>query len=168
MLSVESTFWTSLCSGYVPEVNLSTFYGHEKCHFFQADILVMGSDQQEDDSNLLEVLKVLWTNGLTVESSKCKFAQDKVTHLGHIIDKDGIKPKSDLLVAIKNSPSPKCKDDVKAFLGLAEFYAKFVHGFSSKTYPIRLLFKKRAFLFGQICVDKLLLKLKMKFVQRHL
>ncbi|KAJ1131517.1 hypothetical protein NDU88_009853 [Pleurodeles waltl] len=50
-----------------------------------------------------------------------------------------MKPK--LVDAILNSPHPTCKDDVKSFLEMVEFYAKFVKGFSGKVYNIGQLLK---------------------------
>lgn len=64
--------------------------------------------------------------------------------LGHNISSLGIKPKTSLLDAIKNAPSPSDKDSLRAFLGLSEYYARFVQGYALVVQPHRNLLKKHA------------------------
>ncbi|KAJ1216559.1 hypothetical protein NDU88_004160 [Pleurodeles waltl] len=111
--------------------------------FFQDDILVMGKTRKEHDSTLEKVLDIIAVKGLTADMTKCNVAKNKVTYLGHEISVKGVEPKSELVEAIKKAPIPTNKDEVRAFLGLAEFYAKYVKNFSSKTYPIRQLLKNK-------------------------
>ncbi|KAJ1191874.1 hypothetical protein NDU88_001188 [Pleurodeles waltl] len=119
---------------------------------FQDDILVMGRSRDDHDQTLLKVLNTLDEKGLTAEFSKCKFACDHVNYLGHVVSAQGIKPKEELLSAIRRAPSPHNKDEVRAFLGLVEFYSKFVNNFSTKTYDLRQLLKtKNKFLWSEAC-----------------
>ncbi|KAJ1151569.1 hypothetical protein NDU88_004349 [Pleurodeles waltl] len=55
--------------------------------------------------------------------------------------KDGIKPKKELLSAILDAPVPINTEELRSFLGLMEFHAKFVRTFSEKTYGMRQLLK---------------------------
>lgn len=97
-------------------------------------------------------MKILETNGLAAESSKCKFAEKTVTYIRHEICDTGIKPKAKLVEAIVNSPTPKSKDELGSFLGLAEFYSKFVNQFSQKTFEMRQLMKcKTQFSWSEAC-----------------
>ncbi|KII72115.1 Transposon Tf2-8 polyprotein [Thelohanellus kitauei] len=52
--------------------------------------------------------------------------QPQVTYLGHIIDARGIKPLEDNIKAIKNQRSPQNSKELKSFLGMVGYYAKFV------------------------------------------
>ncbi|KAJ1130344.1 hypothetical protein NDU88_008697 [Pleurodeles waltl] len=109
---------------------MAQLFGHlPNVTFFQDYILVMGSSKKRYDKEVRHVLHILQKTGLTAESSKCRFAQRNVTYLGHEIDQDGIRPKKKLVEAIRNAPSPTSKDDLRSFLGLAEFYLKFVENF---------------------------------------
>lgn len=61
--------------------------------------------------------------------------------MGHEVSGDGISPKKKLINAIEGAPIPNTKDDVRSFLGLVEFYSKFVPNLASKTYNLRQLLK---------------------------
>ncbi|KAJ1208272.1 hypothetical protein NDU88_003658 [Pleurodeles waltl] len=134
--------------------------------FFQDDILVHGSTVEEHDKVLREVLSKLARSGLTVKREKCKFRVFSVTYLGHTISSEGIKPKLELVDSIVRAPQPGDKDGVRSFLGLAEYYSKFIANFSSVTQPLRSLLKKgcefvwtdectAAFTFVKDCIGKM-------------
>lgn len=58
---------------------------------FLDDILVSGKDDEEHLKNLKRVFEKLRESGLTVKKEKCKFFEDQVEYLGHIIDKNGLR-----------------------------------------------------------------------------
>lgn len=111
--------------------------------FFQDDILVFGANEKEHASRLRKVFSILENKGLTVEHCKCKFAQRSVTYLGHVIDESGVKTKPTLVSAISEAFVPTCKEDVRSFLGMAEFCSKYVPNFAEKTFNICQLLKKK-------------------------
>lgn len=118
---------------------------------FQDDVLLFGNTELEHSAALETVLKVLSHNGLT-KHSKCKFHMKSVTYLGHELCEEGIKPKTSLVEAIQAAPHPTCRDDVRSFLGLAEFYAKCVPNFSGRMFNIRQLVKnKNKFIWSNEC-----------------
>lgn len=83
-----------------------------------------------------------------------------VTYLGHEVGGDGIPPKKNLLEAIRKAPAPKSKDEIRSFLGMAEFYSKFVRNFATKHYNMRQLLKvKQEFLWNDE-LEKDFLKIK--------
>lgn len=119
---------------------------------FQDDILVFGCDELEHISALENVLSVLGDHGLTIKHSKCKFGVKSVTYLGHELCEEGIKSKTDLVEAIQAAPHPKSKDDVRSFLGLTEFYSKYIPNFSCPTFNTRQLVKnKNKFVWSNDC-----------------
>ncbi|KII64391.1 Transposon Tf2-6 polyprotein [Thelohanellus kitauei] len=70
---------------------------------------------------------------------KCRFLQSEIKYLGHRIDKNGIHPCSDKILAIKNSSSPKSLKELKAFLGAIGYYSKFIpmlHSHCSELYRL--------------------------------
>lgn len=103
-----------------------TLEGLEGAVAYQDDILVFGKDIEEHDANLTQVLKALVSKGLTLRADKCKFRKQEVEYLGHPISRDGIKPKLAHLDNISKAPIPENKEQLVAFLGLVEFYAKFI------------------------------------------
>ena len=68
----------------------------------------------------------------TVQRDKCKFNQTAVDYLGHTVTPDGIKPKESLVTAVVDTPAPQNKEQLRSFLGLCEYMAKFVKNFASK------------------------------------
>lgn len=94
----------------------------------------------------LEVLNSVFTRlasaNLTARPSKCYLAFTSLECLGHVIGTDRLSPNPDKIEAIKNAPRPTTKKQVRSFLGLAEFYRKFVPHFSHLASPLTDLTKK--------------------------
>ena len=91
------------------------------------DILVTGSNEKEHLYNLHRVLEHLAAAGVTLKKSKCIFAVSLVEYLGHIIDKEGLHPSPEKLRAIQEAPQPRNVTELKSFLGLLNYYSKFLH-----------------------------------------
>lgn len=119
------------------------FRDTEGVQYFQDDILVMGKTKEDHDTKLTKVLTILMQNGLTAEWDKCKFSVNTVLYLGHEISDKGVTPKLANTTAIKEAPTPQNKNDVRSFLGMAEFYSKFVPHFATKTHHLRQPLKER-------------------------
>lgn len=67
-----------------------------------------------------------------------------VTYLGHEISDRGITPKQTNARAIRDASTPRNKEEVRFFLGMPEFYSKFVPHFATKTHNLRQLLKDKA------------------------
>lgn len=106
------------------------------------DILVWGRTKTEHDSRLLEVLDRLKQKGLTLNRDKCVFAQETVQFLGHVINKDGVTPDSDKIATIVNMPPPTDVTELKRFLGMVNFVARFIPNLAVKAAPLRDLLHK--------------------------
>ena len=105
------------------------------------DILVSGKTQQEHLGNLHEVLTHLESAGLRLKREKCTFCQSEVTYLGHIISADGLKPSPNKVKAVSNLPSPSKVSELKTFLGLVNYYAKFLPDLATRLAPLYKLLK---------------------------
>ncbi|XP_048479394.1 uncharacterized protein K02A2.6-like isoform X1 [Plutella xylostella] len=68
---------------------------------------------------------------------------DEVVYLGFIINKNGVRPDPKKLEAIKEMPTPTNVTEVRAFLGMVNFYAKFVRNISDILYPLYRLLRKQ-------------------------
>lgn len=69
--------------------------GAEGVFTYIDDILVGGRDEKDHEKNLFEVLRRIESHGFRLKPEKCSFGQSSLKYLGHIIDKDGIKPSRD-------------------------------------------------------------------------
>jgi len=72
---------------------------------------------------------------------KSKFCHVKVTFLGHVVGQDQVAPVSAKIEAIARFPVPADKRDLMRFLGMAGYYQKFCHHFSSIAEPLTALLK---------------------------
>ena len=77
-----------------------------------------------------------------LKPEKCQFAVQSVNYLGHVISKDGISVDLSKTEAVKSFPVPKNVTDVRAFLGLCNYYRKFVKDFAFIAGPLTTLLKK--------------------------
>ena len=103
------------------------------------DILITGSSDAEHFERLEEVLKRLQQHELRLKKDKCRFMQPSVEYLGHLIDAAGIRPLPSKLEAIINAPAPVNVQQLRAFLGLLNYYSKFVANLSTVLNPLNRL-----------------------------
>lgn len=85
------------------------------------------------------VLKRLGTYGLKVKPNKCCLFQSKVNYLGHVITEGGEAPDPEKLRAEEAWPSPQDTTQLRAFLGLAGYYRRFIKDFASLAAPLNSL-----------------------------
>ncbi len=79
---------------------------------------------------LATVFERLRRAGLKLKTSKCKFMQKEVLYLGHVVSAAGVRPNPAKTEAVSAYPVPKNVHDLRQFLGLANYYRRFVRDFS--------------------------------------
>ena len=89
-----------------------------------------------------EVLKRLKENGLVLKESKCYFHIDRFVYLGHVITKEGISMDPEKTRAIIEYPAPQSVKEIRSFLGMANYYRKFIPNYSDHARPLTDLTKK--------------------------
>ena len=67
----------------------------------------------------------------------------KVEYLGHIIDEHGLHPTEEKVKAIKEAPTPKNVSELRAFLGIINYYGKFLSNLSAQLSPLNELLQKK-------------------------
>lgn len=101
----------------------------QTCLVYLDDILVFGRTHSEMLKRLEVILDRLDGSGMKLRLSKCKFSQQSVSYLGHIISFDGIKPDPEKLQAIKCIHPPSNVKEIKSFLGIISYYRRFIQNF---------------------------------------
>lgn len=87
--------------------------------------------------------------GLKVKKEKCKIAVTQVEFLGYLIDASGLHATKAKTQAIHETPTPRNKTELQAFLGLFNFYRLFLwHKASVTEHLHRLLDKKVEWSWG--------------------
>ena len=108
------------------------------------DILVTGVNKHEHLQNLEEVLRRLEHNNLRIKKSKCEFFKDSVEYLGHSVDAQGLHTLPSKVEAILKAPDPRNLQQLRSFLGLLNYYGKFIPNLASIVHPLNHLLQKDA------------------------
>jgi hypothetical protein len=90
------------------------------------DILVASPDPSSHQRHLEAVFAILQNNGLIVNADKCLFGLPEVDFLGHRLTAKGISPLPSRVQAIADFPQPPTVKHLQAFLGLFNFYRRFI------------------------------------------
>ncbi|GBG72323.1 hypothetical protein CBR_g11902 [Chara braunii] len=106
------------------------------------DILVFSKTLEEHQGHLRQVLEKLREANFKINAKKCDWAKTQVLYLGHVLDGDGVKPEDSKIAAIRDWPTPRTLTELRSFLGLANYYRKFVRNFSTVAAPLRRLLRK--------------------------
>lgn len=100
------------------------------------DILIYSHNRKEHERDLKRVLRVLRENKLIAKEKKCEFFKDTLDFLGHTITPNGIVPNDLKIETIVKWKTPQNAKDAMRFMGLCNYYRKFVPGFSKISAPI--------------------------------
>nr|GEY88895.1 putative reverse transcriptase domain-containing protein [Tanacetum cinerariifolium] len=97
---------------------------------FIDDILIYSKNKKEHEEHLTLILELLKKEELYAKFSKCEFWIPKVQFIGHVIDSKGIYVDPTKIESIKDWASPKTPTEIHQFLRLADYYRRFIEGFS--------------------------------------
>ena len=109
---------------------------HVVCYMYIDDILITGTSEAEHRRNLEVVLLRLQENGLRLQCNKCHFFQRSVEFLGHVFDAEGVHTSTKKVKAITDARAPRNVTELRAFLGLVNYYSKFVPNLASLLHPL--------------------------------
>ena len=89
--------------------------------------------------NLQQVLERLRQVGLKLQPHKYKFLEAQVTYLGHVVSAQGVSPDPEKTSKIKSWPIAQ---EVQQFLGLVNYYRRFIKDFTTMATPLHRLIEK--------------------------
>lgn len=100
------------------------------------DIIVVGKSFL---CNLQAVLEHLRQASLKLHPRKCHLLRHKVTYLGHVVSAQAIVPDPDKTDRVNLWPIPQSVKEVQHFLGLANYYRRFIKDFACLAKPLHRL-----------------------------
>jgi len=107
------------------------------------DDVIVGTEMEDGhDKIMAEVIRRLEENDLYVKLEKCKWKVWEVGFLGVVIGPEGIKIEEEKMKGVLDWLTPKCVKNVQKFLGLANYYRRFIEGFAFIARPLHDMVKK--------------------------
>ncbi|XP_063357872.1 uncharacterized protein K02A2.6-like [Cydia amplana] len=106
------------------------------------DLIITGTNLEDCYKNLENVLEKLKQYRVKVNLDKCQFFCSEIKFLGHLVCEEGIKPLPEKVEAITKAPEPTSITQLQAYLGLLNYYGKFLPRLSDKLAPLHALLRK--------------------------
>ena len=116
------------------------------------DIIIYSRTADEHLSHLDEALSTLQQHGFKAKLEKCDFNKPELKFLGHIVGRHGLKVDPDKVRVVKDWPAPSNLKQLRRFLGLANYFRRFIQGYSSLVAPLTALTsEKTPWLWAPAC-----------------
>ena len=100
------------------------------------DILVASDTPEQHLEDLRKVFQALSENGLVVQRSKCILGKSSLEFLGYHVDQTGVKPLPHRVEAIRAVPAPTTLKELQRFLGMVNYYRRFIRRAAHHLYPL--------------------------------
>jgi Reverse transcriptase (RNA-dependent DNA polymerase)/RNase H-like domain found in reverse transcriptase len=125
---------------------------YDKCFVYLDDLICFGKNIEQHNKNLISVLQRLRQVNLKLNPKKSILLRKSVVYLGHKIAENGISPDPDKFKIMKDFPIPKNANETKRFVAFANYYRRFIEGFSIIAQPLNKLSRKDvAFVWDEHC-----------------
>ena len=106
------------------------------------DMVIFGVDQQDHDTNLINLLNICQKEGLVLNSKKLELQRERVTFFGAEYSAQGMHPDPKKVQGITEMTAPKDKQQLQSFLGMVNYIGTFIPNLSHHTEPLRAMLKK--------------------------
>ena len=106
------------------------------CYAYIDDLLIGSSSPDEHKSHLRQVLQRLSDNGVVINLAKSVLGVPCLDFLGHRVDAQGISPLDEKVRDIRNFPQPTSQRKLREFLGLINFYHRFIPNCAAVLVPL--------------------------------
>ena len=107
------------------------------------DILIASNNKNAHMQHLKEVFERLSHFGLHINLEKCVFGAPSMDFLGHRIDENGITPLPEKVASIQDFPTPTSMKQLRRFLGMINFYRRFIPNCSAILQPLTDILEKK-------------------------
>ena len=95
------------------------------------DILVFYKTQEKHLDHLHKVFEILCKNKLFAKSNKCRFANNELEYLGHVVGKDGINVDPQKIEIVTTWARPNDVNQLSSILDLSCYFRQFIQSYST-------------------------------------
>ncbi|GBG72006.1 hypothetical protein CBR_g10942 [Chara braunii] len=131
---------------------------------YMDDILVYSSSYEGHVQHIEWVMHALRDASFKVALEKCQFFLTTVSFLGHVMTDKGLQPEPQKVAAVRDASVPTTITQIRAFLGLALYYRRFIKGFAAIAGPLTNLLRKDQPLIWTPECDRAFSKLKVALI----
>ena len=114
------------------------------CLVYLDDVIVFSKTYDEHVEHLDRVLTLLRDAGVSLKLAKCKFFQDRVEYLGHVISPGKLAVADKYADALRECEFPKSLTQIRSFLEACNVYRRFVRDFAKVARPLTEMTRKDA------------------------
>jgi len=121
---------------------LNPFIREDKVIIYIDDVLIPSKTVEENLEILKEILLIFKKYDFALNISKCKFLRREIEFLGYIISENGLTLSSRHTEAVKNYKRPRDRVQLQRFLGLTNYFRRFIKDYACKVRPLQNPLKK--------------------------
>lgn len=124
------------------------------CFVYLDDIVVYSNSLKNHLEKLEKIFERIQNAKLKLQPQKCHFLKTEIIYLGHKCSKDGCEPDPDKTKAIQSIKPPKSVKEIQSFLGIANYYRRFIPNFAKIAIPlVKLTRKETPFNWDEECAQ---------------
>ena len=124
------------------------------------DMVIFGVDQEDHDTNIINLLNICQKEGLVLNSKKLELQRERVTFFRAEYSAQGMHPDPKKVQGITEMTAPTDKQQLQSFLGMVNYMGTFIPNLSHHTEPLRAMLKT-------VQVDTSLRGLGACLIQKH-
>ena len=121
-----------------------TQFKWKTCLVYLDDVIIFSNSVEEHIQHVDEILSALNEADVTLKISKCRFFTRKVEYLGHFISPGSLEADTTNVKCLRDAIPPTTKSEVRSFLGMANYYRRFIEDFTRKSAPLNELQQKHS------------------------
>jgi len=108
----------------------------KRCLVYLDDIIVFSQSAGEHVEHPREVFAALRGAGVSLKAKKCHLFQEEVKYLGHIVGRGQLQVQDKNIRGLKEASPPRCKKDLRSFLGTCNIYRRFVKDYAQVAWSL--------------------------------
>ena len=109
------------------------------------DVLIFSKTREEHMRHLTLVFDRLKYFGLILNKDKCIFDVDEIVFLGHKVNREGVAPLESKVTVIQNFPRPSNMKQLRRFLGMLNYYRRFIPAAAATLQPLNRMLSPRKY-----------------------